>query len=72
MLVNIVSRGEYMSLTFTLDDDQQAIRESAHEFARDVIRPAAPHHDSTGTFPWEVLTQAFDAGLMNLHGFIKG
>lgn len=56
-----------MSMTFTLDEDQEAIRESAHEFARDVIRPAAPHHDATGEYPWEVLTQAFDAGLMNLH-----
>ena len=56
-----------MSMTFTLDEDQEGIRESAHEFARDVIRPAAPHHDATGEYPWEVLTQAFDAGLMNLH-----
>ena len=56
-----------MSMTFTLDEDQEAIRESAHEFARDVIRPVAPHHDTTGEYPWEVLTQAFDAGLMNLH-----
>lgn len=56
-----------MSMTFTLNEDQEAIRESAHEFARDVIRPVAPHHDATGEYPWSVLTEAFDAGLMNLH-----
>jgi acyl-CoA dehydrogenase len=56
-----------MSMSFTLSEDQEAIRESAHEFAKDVIRPAAPHHDQTGEYPWDVLTQAFEAGLMNLH-----
>jgi acyl-CoA dehydrogenase len=56
-----------MPMSFTLNEDQEAIRESAHEFAKDVIRPAAPHHDQTGEYPWEVLTQAFEAGLMNLH-----
>ena len=54
-------------MSFILSEDQLSIKESAHEFARDVIRPVAPHHDQTGEYPWGVLTQAFEAGLMNLH-----
>ena len=56
-----------MSLTFTLNEDQEAIRESAHEFAEQVVRPVAAHHDQTGEYPWAVLKEAWDAELMNLH-----
>jgi hypothetical protein len=30
-----------VSFTLELTEDQQALREKAHEFAREVIRPAA-------------------------------
>ena len=56
-----------MSISFTLNEDQEMIREAAHEFAAEVIRPAGPHHDETGEYPWEVLTAAWEAGLMNTH-----
>ena len=56
-----------MSISFLLNEDQEMIREAAHEFARDVVRPAATHHDETGEYPWEVLSQAWEAGLMNTH-----
>lgn len=56
-----------MSLSFALSEEQEALRELAHEFSRDVIRPAAEHHDKTGEFPHEVLKQAHELGLMNTH-----
>ena len=56
-----------MSLSFGLSEEQEALRELAHDFARDVIRPAAAHHDQTGEFPHEVLKQAWEVGLMNTH-----
>ena len=51
----------------TLSERQQDFKDMAHEFAREVIRPAAPHHDSTGEYAWDVLTEAWEAGLMNVH-----
>jgi len=56
-----------MSVSFQLSDEQTALRELAHEFAENEIRPAAPHHDETGEFPWEVLRKAHEIGLMNTH-----
>src|SRR6476661_8522158 len=54
-----------MSFTLELTDEQEALREKAHAFARDVIRPAAPHHDREQEFPWPVIEEAAQAGLYN-------
>ncbi len=51
---------------YGLTEEQQMYQKTAHEFARDVIRPAAPHHDETGEYPWEVLQQSWELGLMNV------
>ncbi|MEC7946643.1 MAG: acyl-CoA dehydrogenase family protein, partial [Myxococcota bacterium] len=56
-----------MSLSFELSDEQQSLRELAHEFAENEIRPVAAHHDETGEFPWETITKAHELGLMNTH-----
>ena len=40
-------------LDFSLTEDQRALRELAHEFAANEIRPHAAHHDETGEFPRE-------------------
>lgn len=56
-----------MSLSFDLSEDQLALQELARNFARDEMRPKAPHHDETGEYPWEVLKKAHNAGLMNTH-----
>ena len=56
-----------MSLNFGLSEEQEALKQLAHDFSRDVIRPASPHHDQTGEFPYEVLKQAHELGLMNTH-----
>ena len=52
---------------FTLTEDQRQIRDLAREFARDVIVPAAGHHDKTGEFPREICRKAWELGLMNTH-----
>ena len=56
-----------MSVSFQLSDEQLALRELAREFALHEVRPAAPHHDETGEYPWEVLRKAHEIGLMNTH-----
>lgn len=52
---------------FSLSEDQQQLRDLAHEFALNEMRPVAEHHDQTGEFPWEVLKKAHAMGLMNSH-----
>lgn len=54
-------------ISFELSEEQQALREAAHEFAEQEIRPAAAHHDKTGEFPHEVLKKGHALGLMNTH-----
>lgn len=56
-----------MSLSFALSEDQLALQQLARDFARNEIRPAAPHHDATGEYPWAVLEKAHALGLMNTH-----
>src|SRR5260370_32624597 len=52
-----------MPLDFTLTSEQQAIRELAHEFAANEIRPVAAHHDETEEFPYKVVAKAQKLGL---------
>ena len=47
-----------MSFSLDLTDEQSALREKAHAFARDVIRPVAPEYDREQEFPWPVLEAA--------------
>jgi acyl-CoA dehydrogenase len=48
-----------------LSDEQNALIETAREFARKEIAPVAGHLDEEGTFPHEVLDKAFELGLLN-------
>ncbi len=43
------------------------LKELAHEFARDSIRPMAEHWDENSEFPMEAIAEAHELGLMNLH-----
>ena len=52
---------------FTLSEQQQALKDHAHDFALREMRPRANHHDQTMEYPWEVLRLAHAAGLMNTH-----
>ncbi len=52
-----------MPLDFTLTDEQKAIKELAHEFALNEMRPKAAHYDETEEFPYEIVKKAHRLGL---------
>src|SRR5256885_12867992 len=52
-----------MTLEFSLTQEQEAIRDLAHEFAVNEIRPVAAHFDETEEFPYEVVKKAHALGL---------
>ncbi len=49
--------------SLTLNDDQVQIKDWIHEFARDVMRPAAQEWDDREEFPWPVVQEAAKIGL---------
>ena len=49
--------------SLTLNDDQLQIQSWVHEFAADVIRPAAHEWDEREEFPWPVVQEAAKNGL---------
>ena len=49
----------------TLTDEQNALVQTARDFAREKIAPVAGHLDEEGKFPGELMNQAFALGLMN-------
>jgi acyl-CoA dehydrogenase len=56
-----------MSVSFGLSDEQLALQELARDFAKNEMRPVAPHHDETGEYPYDVLKKAHALGLLNTH-----
>lgn len=52
---------------FSLTDEQEALREMAHNFADKEMRPVAWEYDVDGTWPEEVIKKAWEVGLMNSH-----
>jgi acyl-CoA dehydrogenase len=52
---------------FTLTEEQQSIRELAHDFAVKEIRPVAWDYDRDGTWPQEIIEKAWELGLLNVH-----
>ena len=52
-----------MSFSLELTDEQAALRDKTHAFAREVIRPAASKFDREQEFPWPVIEQAAEQGL---------
>src|SRR3954451_18850871 len=52
--------------SLTLNDDQQQIQSWVHEFAADVIRPAAHEWDEREEFPWPVVQEAAKNGLYGI------
>src|SRR5690349_10390758 len=53
-------------MNFALNDEQPAFKQRCREFARDVIRPAAPIHDADESVPWEAMKEARRQGLSGL------
>ncbi len=49
-----------------LTDEQQALRTTVEEFAREVVAPVAAHHDESKTFPYDVVREMGKLGLFGL------
>ena len=49
--------------SLNLNEDQQQIQKWVHEFAADVIRPAAHEWDEREEFPWPIVEEAAKIGL---------
>jgi alkylation response protein AidB-like acyl-CoA dehydrogenase len=65
-----MSDGEQAShFTLDLSDDVREMRDWVHEFARDVIRPAAAEWDEREEMPWPILEEAAKIGLYSLDFF---
>jgi acyl-CoA dehydrogenase len=52
---------------FNLDEEQEMLRELAHDFATESVRPRAEHWDEQSEFPMDAIAEAHELGLMNLH-----
>jgi acyl-CoA dehydrogenase len=63
----VAATNEALGLGFDLTEEQQALRELAHDFAEREIRPLEAACDRDSTFPQDVLRKAHELGLMNLH-----
>jgi acyl-CoA dehydrogenase len=54
-------------VSFSLSDEQRALRELAREFAEQEIRPVAAEYDERSQHPADVIAKAHEVGLMNPH-----
>jgi acyl-CoA dehydrogenase len=52
--------------SLALNDDQIALRDWIHQFAVDVIRPAASEWDEREEFPWPIVQEAAKIGLYGM------
>ncbi len=52
---------------FKLTEEQESMREMAHDFAEKEIRPVAWEYDKEGTWPEVIIKKAWELGLMNSH-----
>src|SRR3954451_18887064 len=59
-------------MNFALNEEQQAYKERARKFAREVIRPAARKHDEEESIPWEVIKEARKQGFGTLEAMQRG
>ena len=49
-----------------LNEDQLQIQKWVHDFAEDVIRPAAPEWDEREETPWPIIEEAAKIGLYSM------
>ncbi|MFD2766233.1 acyl-CoA dehydrogenase family protein [Micromonospora eburnea] len=64
-------------MDFRLSEEQEALRESVRDFAREVVAPAVAEHYEQHTFPYEIIRQMGKMGLFGLpfpeqHGGMGG
>ena len=54
-------------VNFQLDEMQEMLKELAHEFSVEEVRPHAEHWDNEALYPKEAIMKAHGMGLLNLH-----
>jgi alkylation response protein AidB-like acyl-CoA dehydrogenase len=54
-----------------LNEDQQQLQKWVHDFAENVVRPAAPEWDEREEFPWPVVEEAAKIGLYGFDFFAQ-
>ena len=55
--------------SFDLGQDHRDLRDWVHQFAADVVRPAAAEWDEREEFPWPVVEEAAKVGIYSLDFF---
>ena len=58
--------------SLALSEDTLAVQKWVHDFAADVIRPAAHEWDEREETPWPIIKQAAEVGLYSLDFFFAG
>lgn len=53
-------------MNFDLTDEQKMVRDMARDFAREVIAPRAEEMDRTGEYPYAILAQMAELGMMGI------
>ena len=53
-------------MDFTLNEEQEAIRNTCREFAEQEIKPVAEHLDASGEFPYDLIRTMGELGLLGL------
>src|SRR6266700_1646492 len=61
-----VTEREHGAMDFTLNEEQQAIRETCRDFAEQEIKPLAEEMDRNGEFPYEIVRKMGELGLLGL------
>src|SRR5215472_11171195 len=60
-----IERGRHF-MDFTLNEEQLAIRDTCRDFAEQEIKPIAERLDATGEFPYALVRQMGELGLLGL------
>ena len=58
--------------SLALNEDQEQIKKWVHDFAEDVVRPAAEEWDEREEFPWPIVEEAAKIGLYSFDFFASG
>ncbi|MCU1356264.1 MAG: fadE [Acidimicrobiales bacterium] len=58
--------------SLALNEDQQQLKDWVHDFAKNVVRPAAEEWDEREEFPWPIVEEAAKIGLYSLDFMVQG
>ncbi|MFI7585896.1 acyl-CoA dehydrogenase family protein [Spongisporangium articulatum] len=65
------SKPGWATFSLELNDEQRELQEWVHDFAENVIRPAAHEYDEAETTPWPIIQEAAKIGLYSLDSTVN-